>query len=48
MSETCEYCGQEYDMADLHYVRLTLHSGDKVVFRCEACRLDMKQYVVNK
>jgi hypothetical protein len=35
-------------MDDLHYVRLTLHSGGKVVFRCDACRFDMKQYVVSK
>ena len=47
-NEMCEYCGQFYDGADLHYVRLTLASGGKVVNRCEACRLDMKQHIVSK
>lgn len=46
-NQTCEYCGQEYDTADLHYVSLTYHAG-KTVWRCEACRLDMKQYIVGK
>ncbi|MDW0299806.1 MAG: hypothetical protein QN649_04050 [Nitrososphaeraceae archaeon] len=28
-NEMCEYCGQFYDGADLHYVRLTLARGAK-------------------
>jgi hypothetical protein len=39
--------GQVFDRADLHYVTFTYHAG-KTVWRCEACRLDMKQNIVNK
>ena len=46
-NQSCEYCGQDYDTAELHYVSLTYHAG-KTVWRCEACRLDMKQYIVGK
>lgn len=45
--EHCEYCHQSYDIIDLHEVMLRGHKC-RIVLRCEACRLDMKQYIVNK
>jgi hypothetical protein len=45
--ENCEYCQQSFDVIDLHELMLRGHKC-RIVLRCEACRLDMKQYVIHK